>query len=120
MKARVAISVWLLTICAACGGADRGVASNPGAACASDAQCASGFCDRARCAAPQGDYGRRCEAAPRGDDGLRDGKLNVCVAYVCASDRCRSCASDDECRDEYGAPACVAGDGRPGMRCGRR
>ena len=130
MKARVAISGLLLSICAACGGAefvgaefvsaDRGAAADLAAACASDAQCASGFCDRDRCATPQGDYGRDCDAAPRGGDGLRDGKLNVCGAYVCALDRCRSCVSDGQCRSEYGAPACVASDDRPGARCGRR
>ncbi|MDC8012505.1 hypothetical protein [Tahibacter soli] len=115
---RVATSV-LALILAACGGADRVAASDIGAACARDAQCASGFCDRDRCAAPTGDYGRRCTPAPRGADGLRDGKLNVCGAYVCALERCRSCASGDQCLAEYGAPACVASGDRPGARCGR-
>ncbi|HVJ63059.1 MAG TPA: hypothetical protein VM555_10155 [Tahibacter sp.] len=119
MKARVAISLLFAAIGAACG-ADRAATSDLGAACARDAQCASGFCDLARCASPQGDYGRPCEPAPRVDDGLRDGKLNRCGAYVCSLDRCRSCTSDEQCRSEYGAPACVAADDRPGARCGRR
>ena len=110
MKVRVATSVLILA-CAA--------SSAAGAACATDAQCASHFCDAGRCALPRGDYGRACTGAPRDADGLRDGKLNVCGAYVCIDARCRSCASDAQCRDEYGAPACVVADGRPGRRCGR-
>lgn len=117
MKVRAATSLVLLIVASGTAGA---AASRDGAHCTSDAQCASAFCDLARCAVPHGDYGRVCTVAPRGDDGLRDGKLDVCGAYVCTLARCRSCDSDDVCRDEYGAPACVASDVRPGRRCGRR
>ena len=118
MKGRVATSLVALA-CAVFGGAAPAAESGLGATCASDAQCASGFCDRHRCAAPQGVYGRPCAPAPRGEDGLRDGKLNVCGAYVCALERCRSCSSAEQCEEEYGAPACTVAEGRPGARCGR-
>lgn len=110
-------------VCTACGHegpqAARDAPRRSGAACSSDAQCGSGFCDAGVCAVPSGVYGSRCLPAPRGEDAVRDGKLNACGAYVCGDGRCRSCESARQCMDEYGAPACAKVEGRPGMRCGR-
>jgi hypothetical protein len=89
-----------------------------GKSCAVDNDCAFGFCDLGICAMPEGVYGQPCKVAPLGADGLRDGKLNMCGAYVCSQERCRSCGSDAQCQEEYGAPLCVARPNRPGIRCG--
>jgi hypothetical protein len=86
--------------------------------CKTDQDCPSGFCDRGVCQAPSGIYGRPCQAAPRGPDGLRDSMLSVCSAYLCVDGRCRSCSSDAECRSELGSPKCYKLEGEPGMRCG--
>jgi hypothetical protein len=86
--------------------------------CKADQDCPSGFCDRGVCQAPSGIYGRPCQAAPRGPDGLRDSMLSVCGAYLCVDGRCRSCSSDAECRSEVGSPKCYKLEGEPGMRCG--
>jgi hypothetical protein len=89
-----------------------------GEACLEDAQCVSNFCDNLQCAMPEGVYGRPCVPAPTTADGLRDGKLHTCGAYLCLEDRCRSCVSDDQCQQELGAPRCYISEGRPGARCG--
>jgi hypothetical protein len=89
-----------------------------GARCEEDAQCRSSFCDLGRCVMPEGVYGRPCVPAPRTSDGLRDGKLHVCGAYLCLEGRCRSCTSDDQCRSELGSPRCYRSDTHPGARCG--
>src|SRR6478609_9908650 len=82
------------------------VAAAPEKTCHADSACGAGFCDRGVCRAVAGVYGRTCKAAPRGPDGLRDGKLSVCGAYLCIDGRCRSCQSDGECKSEIGSPKC--------------
>jgi len=118
-----ALLLALALICAACDHDNPQAAHDAsrrlGAACSADAQCGSGFCDRRTCVAPNDVYGRRCRPAPRTAGALRDGKLNACGAYVCEDARCRSCASARQCMHEYGAPACKAVEGEPGLRCGR-
>lgn len=89
-----------------------------GAACHVDEVCQSGFCDLGVCRIPQGQYGAACTPAPFTEEGLRDGKLNSCGAYVCVEGRCRSCTSDSQCQREYGAPKCQLHPTRPGKRCG--
>ena len=89
-----------------------------GAACLVDKECQSSFCDLDVCTDPAGQYGAVCMVAPLTADGLRDGKLNTCGAYVCADGRCRSCQTDDQCKTEYGVPRCSLHDTRPGRRCG--
>jgi hypothetical protein len=89
-----------------------------GAACQADEDCQSGFCDAGVCRLPEGQYGAVCTPAPRTAEGLRDGKLNACGAYICSEDRCRSCNSDSQCQQEYGAPTCRLHPTRPGKRCG--
>jgi hypothetical protein len=68
--------------------------------CATDGDCASGFCDRARCAAkfdPR-HYGWECdESSLPADNPIRASKLRVCGAYVCREGRCRSCLSNADC-----------------------
>src|SRR4030095_1271286 len=81
-----------------------------GAACASDGACETGFCDLGACALPQGLLGVPCQEAPRNASGLRDAKLNMCGAYICADGKCRSCTSALQCQSEYGAPHCSASD----------
>jgi hypothetical protein len=88
-------------------------------ACGADRECGSGFCDKGRCAEPEGVYGAACTPAPRTAEGVRDGKLNTCGAYVCIEARCRSCESDAQCQGELGAPRCMSSATRPGSRCGR-
>ncbi len=89
-----------------------------GAACHADEDCQSDFCDLGICRIPQGQYGAVCTPAPLTAEGLRDGKLNYCGAYVCEEGRCRSCNSDSQCQSEYGAPMCKLHPNRPGKRCG--
>jgi len=90
------------------------------AGCRTDSECASGFCDRAQCSAPDEAqaYGTACEPPVRDNQGRVDGKLYTCGAYVCIDGRCRSCASDAQCQAELGSPACLARPNRPGVRCG--
>jgi hypothetical protein len=122
IKALVAI-FFLCVLAAACGrqpmDAAPAISGALGTACERDGECASGFCDLKVCTAPLGAYGQACEPAPRGPDGLRDGKLNMCGAYVCNAGRCRSCTSDAECQGEYASPLCRKSDEHPGARCGR-
>ena len=92
--------------------------SEAGAFCRVDSDCGSGFCDQNACADPSGVYGRPCQPAPVTNEGIRDGKLNICGAYVCLDQRCRSCTSDTQCQSEYGAPYCRDHETRPGKRCG--
>jgi len=99
-------------------GAVELAAAPPDKSCHADSACGTGFCDRGVCRAVAGVYGRTCKAAPRGPDGLRDGKLSVCGAYLCIDGRCRSCQSDGECKSEVGSPKCYKLEGEPGMRCG--
>lgn len=89
-----------------------------GQSCSLDGSCLSGFCDAGQCAEPSGPFGAVCTPAPRTSDGLRDGKLNVCGAYLCLNGRCRSCVSDTQCKEEYGAPRCRSLAPYPGRRCG--
>lgn len=98
------------------GGADK---YNPvGAACHVDDDCRSNFCDLGICSIPEGQYGAVCTPAPLTSEGLRDGKLNSCGAYICSEGRCRSCNSASQCQREYGAPKCNPHSTRPGKRCG--
>jgi hypothetical protein len=100
-------------------GGDLTGTSNNGGACASDDVCAQGhFCDLGRCAAVHREHGQHCEAAPRTEHGIRDGKLSTCGAYICRAGRCRSCESDAECQAELGSPGCYDHESRPGWRCG--
>lgn len=94
-------------------------AQTAGITCSIDQNCASGFCDDGRCALPKGPFGASCTPAPRTPDGISDGKLHACGAYVCIEGRCRSCTSDTQCREELGAPRCTAIADTPGRRCGR-
>ena len=89
-----------------------------GAACHADEDCQSTFCDLGICRIPEGQYGAVCTPAPFTEEGLRDGKLNTCGAYVCREGRCRSCNSDRQCQQDYGAPTCQLHPSRPGKRCG--
>ncbi len=89
-----------------------------GEQCSEDAQCDSSFCDLQRCSPPQGVYGRTCAPAPRTSEGIRDGKLHFCGAYLCLDGRCRSCSRDQQCQSELGSPTCYRSDDRPGARCG--
>ena len=98
------------------GGADR--YSPVGAACHIDDDCQSSFCDLGICRNPEGQYGAVCTPAPLTPEGLRDGKLNSCGAYICSEGRCRSCNADSQCQSEYGAPKCSPHRTRPGNRCG--
>jgi hypothetical protein len=84
-----------------------------------DADCGSGFCDLGRCSQPQGVYGAKCIPAPRTPEGIRDGKLNTCGAYLRIDRRCRSCTSSAQCEVELGAPRCSPLSPHPGRRCGR-
>jgi hypothetical protein len=86
--------------------------------CLEDTECQSNFCDRHRCATPEGVYGRACIPAPRTPEGPRDGKLHTCGAYLCVQQRCQSCESDAECQSELGAPRCYLAPDSPGARCG--
>jgi hypothetical protein len=86
-----------------------------GAACTSDADCpVRTFCDRDACVASHAlgltspSFGAACEQSLECDGG-----------YLCVDGRCRSCASDDECRDELGAPACTMNVLTQGSHCGR-
>ena len=92
---------------------------NFGATCSEDYECASGFCDLNLCVIPEGVYGQDCVPAPKGPDGLRDGKLHTCGAYLCLKNRCRSCSSDEQCQSELGSPNCYASQRMQGMRCGK-
>jgi len=94
------------------------VASASEKGCTADAQCPQDFCDRSTCQVPLGVYGRACKPVPRTPEGPRDGKLNVCGAYLSLDGRCRSCQSDEQCRSELGAPRCSKLEGEPGFRCG--
>lgn len=98
------------------GGANR--TSPVGTTCDADGSCQSGFCDLGKCKEVDGQYGSVCVPAPLTTDGLRDGKLNSCGAYICADARCRSCNSDKQCQKEYGAAKCRSHVTRPGKRCG--
>jgi hypothetical protein len=98
------------------GHAEQG--SPSGAACEVDDECQSRFCDTGVCRLPEGQYGAICTPAPLTTEGWRDGKLNTCGAYVCEAGRCRSCKSDSQCQQEYGAPKCRHHPTRPGQRCG--
>jgi hypothetical protein len=89
------------------------------ATCKADIDCDVGFCDRGGCAEREGVFGAACTPAPRTAEGVRDGKLHSCGAYLCIDSRCRSCQSDSQCQAELGAPRCLASPGRPGFRCGR-
>jgi hypothetical protein len=86
--------------------------------CLEDTDCQSHFCDRHRCATPEGVYGRACIPAPRTPEGPRDGKLHTCGAYLCIHRRCRSCESNAACQSELGAPRCYRAPQHPGARCG--
>ena len=96
------------------------IGADMAAECSTDPECQTGFCDRGQCAVPvpQYLYGQQCTPAPIGPDGLRDGTLHFCGAYLCIDGRCRSCVSDEECKTEMGAPDCTDFAPRPGFRCG--
>lgn len=95
-----------------------GGANQVGATCTADDNCQSGFCDLGTCKEIDGQYGAYCSPAPRTAEGYRDGKLNTCGAYICIDHRCRSCLSDEQCLQEYGASKCQSHALRPGHRCG--
>src|SRR4051812_28675321 len=79
-------------------------ASRQAATCKTDAECGSEFCDSGRCSQPRGVYGTKCIPAPHTPEGIRDGKLSTCGAYLCIDGRCRSCSSSAQCAAELGAP----------------
>ena len=71
----------------------------PKRSCASDDECGDGFCDRGRCAAIwtwRASLGQRC------------GWDHQCSVFLCEDGRCRSCASDAECkRSDVQDPKCI-------------
>jgi hypothetical protein len=73
--------------------------------CVSDSECPGGFCDRSGSCESVSDrrFGMACQWPPTLPSGLVDGRLFVtCGGYRCIDGRCRSCASDAECRDSGG------------------
>jgi len=104
-------------ICQACGSSS----SEP--ACKSDVDCPGAFCDRGSCAQIAADgrenYGIACDPPPISPEtGRPDLRSNRCGAFLCLEHRCRSCATDDECRATLGAPTCGTVPGWPGRSCG--
>jgi hypothetical protein len=93
-----------------------------------DEDCGEGeFCDRVGCAtvatAPMDYYGRPCEETGSFPPCVPNTvpcptEPYFCGAYVCIDDRCRSCASDAECRTEGANNFCYPSEGRRGVRCG--
>jgi hypothetical protein len=67
--------------------------------CTNDDECGDGFCDRGRCAAiwtSTQSLGQRC------------GWDRQCAFFLCIDGRCRSCASDAECkRSDVQDPKCI-------------
>jgi len=99
---------------------DGGEESSSVSECSDDSDCATGFCDRNRCAIPAEEYvyGVPCKKAPTLPEGIRDGRIHQCGAYLCIDGLCRSCISDNECLAELGSPACLDHAIKPGLRCG--
>lgn len=77
-----------------------------GEACVHDADCRSGFCDRAICVDSGIGYGNPCDPPP--PDALPIDNLpdHLCAGYLCLEGRCRSCQSTAECKSYYGMGLC--------------
>jgi hypothetical protein len=74
----------------------------PDRECKKDRECGDGICDQGRCSALWAEdrgYGQRCNASPAGP--FCDSR------YFCREGRCRSCVSDEECREANRGTQCV-------------
>ncbi len=103
--------------------AEVGMAPLNTAACNDDSECPDGFCDRGECrsegAMGRETYGRDCDAPPISSSTGRPDLTNyACGAYLCIQNRCRSCATDQECATQLGSPTCGSPTGWPGRSCG--
>jgi hypothetical protein len=79
-----------------------------GEACALDADCRSGFCDRTTCLDPEGLYGSPCNPPPADAEPVAKLPENQrCDGLLCLEGRCRSCRSDAECEAYYGMGKCL-------------
>lgn len=129
---RLPRSSLILFLMYACGGARAPAPTEAGAGasgCSRDEQCLQGFCDSTgRCgtASYELGYGIPCQIPSLDLPGETRAKLDVCGAYRCKAERCRSCMSDDECLGEgesadSGTTCSPLGfvSDRPGRRCGR-
>jgi hypothetical protein len=94
-----------------------------GSACKADHDCESGLCDRDICmdiGAPRSlSHGEACDPLP--PMAQRSGRLeDPCGGYICLDGRCRSCISNEECRNWKGGDStCDHNIGLPGNSCGR-
>lgn len=91
--------------------------------CLSDGDCVGGICDRTGNCESEGSsprFGVSCQWSPNLPSGQVDGHLfSECGAYLCVDQRCRSCASDAECRILSGSTGqCRSYPGGVGYSCG--
>lgn len=119
MSSRIMVIVCLvgsvMLLWAGCGGAecpaDAPEASlvPAGGACAHDADCRSGFCDRDICVDRFGKwtYGSECDLELSVDGGQGWRPRHTCEMSVCVEGRCRSCVSDAECQSYLGTGKCI-------------
>jgi hypothetical protein len=90
--------------------------------CQRDDECRSGFCEEGICANFQMyGFGDECDPdrwyspPPRGAPG---GVIDYCLGYLCVDRRCRSCESDEECRDKFaGRNTCASSYRHAGYTC---
>ena len=102
-------------------GAGKENSSTGEGSCSVDADCASNFCDRSKCATPGSrNYGAAC-IVPEADPttGVPNPSDYTCGAYLCLSGKCRSCVTDSECQKTLGSPTCAPGNEWSGKACGR-
>jgi glutaminyl-peptide cyclotransferase len=95
------------------------------AICSEDADCPDGFCDSSgNCAAvdPTIGYGVMCKPTPVEPNGGFILAQNRCGVFFCVDGRCRSCRSDQECRngnrETDPIATCRRVPPRPGNQCG--
>jgi len=85
-----------------------------GGACARDADCRSGFCDRDVCVDVFEEHwrGSECDGKPPVDVPRAERRNRGCGGFLCLDMRCRSCTSDAECASYLGGGKCVRDDSR--------
>jgi hypothetical protein len=86
-----------------------------GEACVHDADCLSGFCDRAKCIGVPGTHGAQCDPLASAARPTDKPPEYPCGPFLCRDGRCQSCRSDAECESYFGMGKCTAQRGPVGQ-----